>query len=69
MMKRPSRAEEQIIGTLKAHKAGASCAGLCRRHGKSGWTFQAWMAKHSGLAVSEVNGGESAKLFPYFASD
>lgn len=69
MMTRTSRTEEQIIGTLKAHKAGAKCADLCRRQDKSGWTFQAWMAKYSGMAVSEDNGGQSAKLFPYFASD
>ena len=32
-MKRPKFSEEQIIGVLKEHEAGAKAADLCRKHG------------------------------------
>jgi putative transposase len=31
--------EEQIIGILREHEAGAKAPDLCRRHGISGATF------------------------------
>jgi hypothetical protein len=34
-MKRTIRTEEQIIGILQEHEAGAKCADLCRKHGMS----------------------------------
>jgi putative transposase len=33
--------EEQIIGILQDHEAGAKCADLCRKHGMSEGTFYA----------------------------
>ena len=32
---RPRFSEEQIIGILKEHEAGATVADLCRKHGMS----------------------------------
>ena len=34
-MKRSRCSEEQIIGILKEHQAGATTADLCRKHGVS----------------------------------
>jgi putative transposase len=53
-MKRTIRTEEQIIGILHEHEAGAKCADLCRKHGMSEGTFYAWKAKYSGMTVSEA---------------
>jgi putative transposase len=53
-MKRTIRSEEQIIGILHEHEAGAKCADLCRKHGMSEGTFYAWKAKYSGMTVSEA---------------
>lgn len=38
-MKRARFTEEQIIGILAEHEAGAKCADLCRKHGMSEGTF------------------------------
>jgi len=53
-MKRTIRSEEQIIGILQEHEAGAKCADLCRKHGMSEGTFYAWKAKYSGMTVSKA---------------
>ena len=53
-MKRNSWSEEQIIGVLKEHEAGAKAADLCRKHGMSEGTFYAWKSKFGGLEVSEA---------------
>ncbi|MDM7255751.1 MAG: IS3 family transposase [Paracoccus sp. (in: a-proteobacteria)] len=53
-MTRSIRTEEQIIGILQEHEAGAKCADLCRRHGMSEGTFYAWKAKYSGMTVPEA---------------
>ena len=53
-MKRNSWSEEQIIGVLKEHEAGAKAADLCRKHGMSEATFYAWKSKFGGLEVSEA---------------
>ena len=53
-MKKARRTEEQIIGILQEHDAGAKCADLCRKHGMSEGTFYAWKAKYSGMTVSEA---------------
>ena len=66
-MKRKRFSEEQIIGVLKEHEAGAKTADLCRKHGISDATFYNWKNKYGGLDVSEAKRlrsleGENAKL-------
>ena len=53
-MKRSRFTDEQIIGVLKEHEAGAATADVCRRHGISGATFYKWKAKFGGLEVTEA---------------
>ena len=53
-MKRSKFSEEQIIGVLKEHEAGAKTADLCRRHGISEATFYNWRKKYAGLLPSEM---------------
>ena len=53
-MKRARFTEEQIIGILAEHEAGARCADLCRKHGMSEGTFYNWKAKFGGMTVSEA---------------
>ncbi len=48
-MKRSRFSEEQIIGILTEHEAGATCADLCRKHGMSEGTFYNWKAKFGGM--------------------
>ncbi|CAH0174259.1 hypothetical protein ROS9278_01275 [Roseomonas sp. CECT 9278] len=44
-MKRSRFTQEQIIGVLKEHQAGATAPELCRKHGISEATFYAWRSK------------------------
>ena len=44
-MKRTRFTDEQIIGILSEHEAGAKCADLCRKHGMSEGTFYNWKAE------------------------
>ena len=53
-MKRTRFSEEQIIGVLKEHEAGAKTADLARRHGVSEATLYNWKAKYGGMDVSEA---------------
>ena len=46
--------EEQIIGVLREHEAGAKTEEVCRRHGISSAAFYKWKAKYGGLEVSEA---------------
>ena len=46
--------EEQIIGVLKEHEAGAKTADLARKHGVSEATIYNWKAKFGGMDVSEA---------------
>ncbi len=53
-MKRSRFAQEQIIGVLKEHQAGAAAADLCRKHGISDATFYKWRSKYGGMEVSDA---------------
>ena len=53
-MKRSRFTEEQIIGILKEHEAGAKTADLCRKHGVSQATFFKWKSKFGGMDVSDA---------------
>src|SRR3954451_16913402 len=46
--------EEQIIGIVREHAAGAKLDELCRRHNVSPTTFYKWRAKYAGVTVSEA---------------
>ena len=53
-MKRARFTEEQIIGVLKEHEAGAKAADLARKHGVSEATLYNWKARYGGMDVSEA---------------
>jgi putative transposase len=53
-MKRARFTEDQIIGVLKEHEAGAKTAALARKHGVSEATLYNWKAKYGGMDVSEA---------------
>ena len=53
-MKRARFTEDQIIGVLKEHEAGAKTADLARMHCVSEATLYNWKAKYGGMDVSEA---------------
>ena len=53
-MKRIRFTEEQIIGVMREHEAGAKTVDLARKHGISEATLYNWKAKYGGMDVSEA---------------
>lgn len=53
-MRRKRYTEEQIIGILKQHEAGASVKELIRQAGISEQTFYRWKSKFGGMEVSDA---------------
>jgi len=53
-MKRSRFTQEQIIGVLKEHQAGATATGLCRKHGISDATFYTWRSEYGGMEISDA---------------
>jgi putative transposase len=46
--------QEQIVGILNEHEAGAATAALCRHHGISEQTLYRWKQKYGGLERGEA---------------
>ena len=59
-MKGSRFSEEQIIGVLREHEAGAKTEEVCRRHGISSATLYKWKSKYGGLEVSEATPPQGA---------
>ena len=53
-MKRKRFTEEQIIGILREHEAGAKTTDLARKHGLTEATLYNWKAKFGGMDVSDA---------------
>ena len=71
-MKRSRFNEEQIIGVLREHDAGAKTEEVCRRHGISSATLYKWKSKYGGASIAELKRlreleAENAKLKRMFA--
>ena len=53
-MRKSRFSDEQIVGILHEHEAGAATAALCRHHGISEQTFYRWKQKYGGLERGEA---------------
>ncbi len=54
VMRRSRLTQEQIVGVLKEHEAGAATAALCRQHGISEQPCSRWKQNYGGLEPSEA---------------
>ena len=53
-MKRTRFTEEQIIGILREHEAGAATSDVCRQHGISETTLYNWRSRYGDMEVSDA---------------
>ena len=53
-MKKARLTEEQIIGILQEHEAGAKAGDIARKHGISEATLYNWKAKFGGMDASDA---------------
>ena len=51
-MKRKRFTEEQIVGVLREHEAGATAREICRHHGISEQTLYRWKSEYGGMEIS-----------------
>ena len=66
-MKHKRFGDEQVIGVLKEHEAGARVDDICRRRAISSATFYTWRKKYVGMETSDAKRlreleAENAKL-------
>ena len=53
-MKHKRFSDEQVIGVVKEHEAGAKVDDICRRHAISTATFYTWRKKYGGMEASDA---------------
>ena len=53
-MKRKRHSEEQTVSILNEREAGASTAGLARKHGVAEQSIHRWKSKYGGMTVSDL---------------
>ena len=53
-MKHKRFSDEQVIGVLKEHEAGAKVDDICRRYAISSGTFYTWRKRYGGMEASDA---------------